>query len=179
MYFLVGNDMIAEVKDAYVISTSGRADINDAEFECTLVYRKEDSDNLITAMTNASPIVVTSAGHGLSNGDKVLIRFAEGNTAANDSVWTVANKTTDTFELSGSTGNGTWTSRGEWWLVVPGSESVAMGGVTGDANTYRGTQQGSLPMRLKTQYLLHIKDVNNYEGDVVWFPDVTTAERKN
>ena len=59
----------------------------------------------ITAATNATPIVITSAAHGLSNGDQVDIAYLATNTAGNG-VWTVANKTTDTFELSGSVGNG-------------------------------------------------------------------------
>lgn len=67
--------------------------------------------NGVSAATNASPIVVTSNSHGLSNGDEVWIEGVSGNTAANG-IWTVANKTTDTFELSGSTGNGAYTSGG-------------------------------------------------------------------
>lgn len=59
----------------------------------------------ITGASNATPIVITSAGHGLSNGDQVDIAYLATNTAGNGT-WTVANKTTDTFELSGSVGNG-------------------------------------------------------------------------
>jgi len=65
----------------------------------------------ITAATNASPIVCTVAGHGFVNGDKIRVDFAEGNTAANG-LWTVAGATTDTFELSGSVGNGAYTGGG-------------------------------------------------------------------
>lgn len=65
----------------------------------------------MTAATNASPIVVTRNTHGLNNGDIVRITGAVGNTAANG-VWEVANVTTNTFELKGSAGNGTWSSGG-------------------------------------------------------------------
>lgn len=67
----------------------------------------------ITDATNATPIVITSAAHGLANGDIVAIRNVGGNTAANG-VFIVANKTTDTFELSASVGSGAYTSGGTW-----------------------------------------------------------------
>lgn len=52
----------------------------------------------ITDATNASPIVVTSAAHGLSDDDIVVVNGVGGNTAANGR-WIVDNKTTNTFEL--------------------------------------------------------------------------------
>jgi hypothetical protein len=67
----------------------------------------------IIGATNASPIVVTSAAHGLANGDVIHIAGVIGNSAANGG-WVVANVTTDTFELVGSTGNGTYSSGGIW-----------------------------------------------------------------
>lgn len=63
----------------------------------------------ITSSTNASPIVVTATAHGLSNGDTVMIQGHLTNTNANG-VWPVANVTTNTFELVGSTGNGVGSS---------------------------------------------------------------------
>lgn len=77
----------------------------------------------ITAASNASPIVITGSGHSLSNGDSVEITGVVGNTAANG-VWIVANKTTTTFELTGSTGNGTWTSGGTYCKISPTSFSI-------------------------------------------------------
>ena len=67
----------------------------------------------ITNATNASPIVVTSAAHGLTVGTKVTITGVGGNTAANGT-FTLSAVTTDTFTLSGSTGNGAYTSGGTW-----------------------------------------------------------------
>lgn len=58
--------------------------------------------------TNATPIVITATAHGKSNGNSVYISGVLGNTAVNGK-WTVANATADTFELSGSVGNGVWT----------------------------------------------------------------------
>jgi hypothetical protein len=65
----------------------------------------------ITGATNATPIVITNNGHNLQNGDLVEITGVVGNTAANG-IRTVANRTTNTFELSGSVGNGAYISGG-------------------------------------------------------------------
>lgn len=59
----------------------------------------------IGSSTNAAPIVVTITGHGYSNGDFVIITGHTTNTSANGT-WVLANITANTFELSGSTGNG-------------------------------------------------------------------------
>ena len=60
----------------------------------------------ITAATQANPVVVTAAGHGLENGDEVSIQDAGGMTELNGNIYTVANKTDDTIELSGVDGTG-------------------------------------------------------------------------
>ena len=65
----------------------------------------------ITDATNATPIVITLASHGLANDNHVLVADVLGNTAANG-VWRVANVAANTFELVGSTGNGAYTSGG-------------------------------------------------------------------
>lgn len=54
----------------------------------------------ITAITKASPGVVTAAGHGLNNGDYVLLSV-QGMWQMDNKVVRVANKTTDTFETEG------------------------------------------------------------------------------
>jgi hypothetical protein len=67
----------------------------------------------ITGATNASPIVITSTGHGLTTGTRVTISGVGGNTAANgDFNVTVVNS--NSFSLDGSTGNGSYTSGGTW-----------------------------------------------------------------
>jgi hypothetical protein len=66
----------------------------------------------ITAATNASPIAITtSANHGYSTGDRILIESVGGNTAANG-MWTVTVTSSTTFTLDSSSGNGTYTSGG-------------------------------------------------------------------
>ena len=66
----------------------------------------------VSAATNATPIVITtSAVHGLVTGDTVVITGAAGNTAANGT-WEVTVTSTTQFSLTGSAGNGAWTSGG-------------------------------------------------------------------
>ncbi len=68
----------------------------------------------ITAASNASPIRVTAAGHGLTTGDNLTIQFVTGNTAANGT-WLVTVFDLDNFDLDGSIGDGAYVSGGEWW----------------------------------------------------------------
>ena len=95
----------------------------------------------ITGATNANPCVITSANHGLSNGDKVYISGVSGMTQLNGNVYTVANVATNTFELSGtdSSAYGAYTSGGTWQEVmrvfvqplkyaIPSGTSIDFGG---------------------------------------------------
>ena len=64
----------------------------------------------ITNATNATPIVVTvNTPHEYVVGQRVLITSVGGNTAANG-IFTLSAVTADTFTLSGSVGNGTYTA---------------------------------------------------------------------
>jgi hypothetical protein len=74
----------------------------------------------ITAITQASPAVVTAAGHGFSNGDRVFISGVAGMSQLNNLEFTVANQTTDTFELTGidSSGYSAYTSGGAVGRIV-------------------------------------------------------------
>jgi len=69
----------------------------------------------VTGATNATPIEITTAAHGLATGDLVTITGAVGNTAANGT-WMITRTAATTFTLNGSVGNGAWTSGG---TVVP------------------------------------------------------------
>ena len=55
----------------------------------------------ISAATKANPCVVTASSHGFLDGDEVEISGVVGMTEINGRRFTVANKTTNTFELSG------------------------------------------------------------------------------
>jgi len=96
---------------------------------------------IVTGATNATPIVVTVSQHGLVNGDQVTISEVAGNTAANGT-WAIANKTTDTFELVGSVGNGAYTSGGKCTrisgsrcsLIAVWGGRIVMSGLESDPN---------------------------------------------
>jgi hypothetical protein len=60
----------------------------------------------ITGITQANPGVVTSNGHGFSNGDIVRITAVVGMVELNGNSYTVANVATNTFELSGTNTSG-------------------------------------------------------------------------
>jgi hypothetical protein len=77
----------------------------------------------ITGASNATPIVITSTAHGRTNGQTVLIKDVAGNTAANGQ-WVIANKTANTYELVGSTGNSAYTSGGTGYLIPQNDENL-------------------------------------------------------
>lgn len=70
------------------------------------------SDRTITAISKANPAVVTSAGHGYSNGDVVVLDIPGGMVELDGQAARVANKATDSFQLEGidSTNFSTFTS---------------------------------------------------------------------
>ena len=107
-----GSRFVAEVKDS---SKSTR--LIPFEFNITQSYCIEVGDQYmrffkdrgqiveatksISAITKANPAVVTATSHGYSDGDHVWINDVVGMTEVNGRRFTVANKTTHTFELSG------------------------------------------------------------------------------
>mgnify|MGYP003649588819 CR=1 FL=1 len=86
----------------------------------TVQLTATDNPKGITAATQANPCVVTSAGHGLVNGEKIGILDVEGMTQLNGLIYTVANKTDNTFELTGinSTGFGAYTAAGSIYHAI-------------------------------------------------------------
>jgi hypothetical protein len=73
----------------------------------------------ITGATNTNPLVITSAGHNLRNGEEIFIANVQGNGAANGSfVVANANTAAGTFELTSRgaavVGNGGYTGGGTW-----------------------------------------------------------------
>ena len=86
-------------------------------------------------------IVVTATGHGLGNGDKVYITGVGGMTEINNLSFTVANKTTNTFSLSGVNGAsyGTYSSGGSAWCLVAGCEYYELTDNNGDVRQFQIT----------------------------------------
>jgi hypothetical protein len=98
----------------------------------------------ITGATTANPVVITSNGHGLTNGQKVFINNVIGEVELNNRVFTVAGAATNTFQLSGINGTAytPYISGGNWSLVqavyvdklkegVNDGTAVTLGAVTG------------------------------------------------
>ena len=64
-----------------------------------------ESDVTISGITKANPGVVTANSHGFSNGDFVNISSVAGMTEVNNKTFKVANKATNTFQLTDIDGN--------------------------------------------------------------------------
>lgn len=73
----------------------------------------EDS-TVITGVTQANPAVVSSTAHPYANGDLIVIQDIVGMTELNTRAFTIANKTTNTYQLEGvdSTSFGSYVSGG-------------------------------------------------------------------
>lgn len=86
-----------------------------------------------SSSTNATPIVITSAAHGLTTGDTIQITGHTTNTKANGT-WEVNVLTSSTFELVGSVGttgagsSGTWQLRNAQrvWLATANTAAIAL-----------------------------------------------------
>lgn len=92
---IVGASRTYEVKfhaDAISAGTNKVYDFNAFEIEAAEVS--------ITGITQATPGVVTAAGHGLSNGDRVKIKDVVGMVEVNDKIFKVAGVSGATFELT-------------------------------------------------------------------------------
>lgn len=90
------------------------------------------STGTITAATAAAQSVVTSTGHGLSNGNLVFINGIVGtlgtstNNGLNGKLWKVEAVAANTFECDGSDTTGlTYTSGGTWY-TVPNTRVTAL-----------------------------------------------------
>lgn len=66
-----------------------------------LFERSTGATKAITGATQANPCVVTAVAHGFADGDVVYLDSVGGMTELNGNLYTVANKTDDTFELAG------------------------------------------------------------------------------
>ena len=116
-----GTQFVAEVKNS-----SAKTRLIPFEFSTTQTYMMEfgnqyirfykdngqilESNVTISGATQANPVVVTATGHSYSNGDEISITGVAGMTELNNKRYLVANKTTNTFEITNVDGtniNGT------------------------------------------------------------------------
>jgi Flp pilus assembly protein TadG len=86
-------------------------------------------------------IVITANAHGFNNGDQVYFTGVGGMTQLNDTAFTVANKTTNTFSLSGVNGAsyGTYSSGGSVWCLVAGCKYYQLTDNDGDVRQFEIT----------------------------------------
>ncbi len=90
-------------------------------------YMVHNPSTTITNITQSNPAVVTAPGHGLPNGQTILIKGVSGMTEVNGLLFTVANAALNTFELSGinSTGYTAYAGGGRVDLV-PGNRIMGI-----------------------------------------------------
>ena len=86
----------------------------------TITAALYDLTGTITGATNANPIVITSAAHGLSTNDWVSITAVGGNTHANTTVQ-VTYVDAARFSLNSIAGNAAYTSGGVWHRICNGT----------------------------------------------------------
>ena len=79
-----------------------------------------EATETISGATQANPVVLTITGTTLSNGDRIFVKDVAGMVELNNREFTVANKTTNTIELSGVDGTGftAYTSGGTAGKIV-------------------------------------------------------------
>lgn len=78
----------------------------------------------ITDATNASPIVISSSGHGYSTGNTIQVAGIVGNEAANG-IWKITVVDAGTYSLNGSSGSGAYSSGGYAQIVDLGSTNLS------------------------------------------------------
>ena len=102
-YIEIDNDEIMFNKDAtdklVVLQSSTTTPSSSTSMKMILA---KEAAKTITGITQANPAVVTATSHGYSNDDIVYISSVVGMVEVNGGTYTVANKTTNTFELSGT-----------------------------------------------------------------------------
>ena len=107
----------------------------------------------ITGITAATPPVVTSASHGFSDGDTVIIEDVVGMTEVNGVKFKVASGATNTFEL---------TDHQDVDIVGASYTAYSSGGKVMPAPIFRYAYKFSLP----SDYLRMIEDYNEYEFQI-------------
>ena len=84
------------------------------------LFGGRESSRAITGATNVNPIVITSNGHGLVNGNQVQISGVLGNTAANG-LKTVTVVNANSFSIA-TAGNGAYTAATGVWVNSPNTD---------------------------------------------------------
>lgn len=127
------------------------------------------TSGVVTGATNADPVVITSAAHGLVTGDVIILTGAQGNTAANVDNSIIAFPITkidaNSFSLDSIAGNAAWTSGGDFVkLPSVNLNADATNGIRSSVTTSSGAsnlvllgdQSGVIPDGFLVQYSVMI-----------------------
>lgn len=124
----------------------------------------------ITAITAASPPVVTSTAHGLTNGGIVYIEGVAGMTQVNKRAFVVANVTANTFELKGINGSAwsAYTSGGSAYGItqIVLGEMQSFSGLGGQADEIDVTNT----LSTAKEYLIGLEDPGDATVEVTLAP---------
>lgn len=98
----------------------------------------DSAGRAITGATKANPVVITAPGHIYANGDVVYISGVGGMTQLNGNTYTVANKTTNTFELKNTDGRNysSYTSGGAAYCTKLGCRYYQFTNAYGGTNLF-------------------------------------------
>ena len=117
-----------------ILTVVGMTEVNDKNYKIANkqthtfeLFSKVKIASQITGATRANPVVITAVAHGLANSDEIAIFGVGGMTELNGLGYTVANKTDNTFELSGVNGTGftTYTLGGDIHNAINSSAFTA------------------------------------------------------
>ena len=153
------NTISADIENKIFPLGKNGFDLRDAQYTATA------TSGAITAASNATPIQITSAGHGLSNGDIVRVGGVEGNTAANG-YWAITTAGVDDFTLDSSVGSGAWTAGGTFVKLTAITDILARAdqGPLGVTTTVSGGQA--------TGTTVNVTAVTGFRvGDEIWIGD--------
>ncbi len=114
--------------------------------------------NVITNAANSSNLVLTSFGHGLKTGDEIRVTGVLGNTAANGT-FKVAVINTDSFTVTGVSGNGTYGGGGNWVRLTGTTQNGDIVPQTISKNLVTGNLKAGIVVDLKTGTV--------FKGDIV------------
>ena len=123
----------------------------------------------VTAITKASPAVVSSTAHGYSNGDYVLL-LVQGMYQVNYRVFRVASVATDSFALEGedSTNYGTFVS-GTAQKITFGTSLATLTSINASGGDFDFIDTTTIHDNIKTQ-VPGLPNPSNYTFESFWDP---------
>ena len=109
-------DLPTTCRHGYVVQVSNsQEDVDDYFLKFKATGVEDEITQSGTYARSSATVTITATAHGLENGDKIIADFTSG--GATDGYYTVANKTTNTFEITDAA-SGT-ISAGETVTIIP------------------------------------------------------------